>query len=234
MADRGFNLADGIGSLDYTTLQTHDIIMAFFTESESRGFSVRVSPILEADAETAFRAVKIYAGEYPGNGDLLARFEVSNAEIDILGTITIDSTDYLNTVQYFWPMAEDELNPLEGIDTFTVVLERFTVEETGEEFESILQFPHLDLGAIGREKQLIGLDLVSDAPAGVSVSIGYDQRNLAARTAPYTIDPDTLPGQMIPIPVSGPSFDLKLVFSARQVWEFQAATLYVQDWRPTS
>lgn len=234
MSDRGFNLADQIGSLDSTTLQDHAVLLAYFTEEDERGFSVRISPILEADTETAFRAIRIYSGVYPGNGELLARFEVSDAEIDILGTVTIESVDYLNTVQYFWAMAEDEVDPLEGVDTFSIAFERFTVEETGTEFEGIIQFPHLDLGAIGREKQMIGLDLISDAPEGVSMSIGYDQRNLAARTAPYTVPADTVPGQLIPMPVSGPSFDLKLVFSPRQQWEFQAATLYLQDWRPTS
>lgn len=104
----------------------------------------------------------------------------------------------------------------------------------GVDIVGIVQWPHLDMGSLGVNKALIGFDLVCDAPEGVAVSVGYDQRNLNARTADYTVDADTLPGQPVPIPVTAPSFDLRLTFAAGQAWEFQAANLYIQDRRPTS
>lgn len=105
------------------------------------------------------------------------------------------------------------------------------VGEVGEEFEGVVQWPYLDMGAIGVEKGLVGLDLVCDAPEGVSVSIGYNQNDRSQRTPDYEVPADTLTGQIVPFPVSGPSFDLKLTFAANQAWEWTAANLYVQDWR---
>lgn len=98
-------------------------------------------------------------------------------------------------------------------------------------FSGVIQWPHVDLGNLGVEKNLIGIDLVADAPEGVTVSIGYDQRNLAARTPAYTLDADTLPGMMVPIPVTAPSFDMKLVFAPGQAWKWDASVMYVQDLR---
>jgi hypothetical protein len=102
---------------------------------------------------------------------------------------------------------------------------------TGTDFEGVIWWPYLDMGALGVEKMLIGLDVVCDAPGGVSVSIGYNQNDRTQRTTDYEVDPDTLTGQMVPFPVSGPSFDLKLTFAANQEWEWEAANLYIQDWR---
>lgn len=101
----------------------------------------------------------------------------------------------------------------------------------GIEFEGTVHWPHLDFGALGTEKQFIGFDLVATAPDGVSVSIGYDQRNLAMRTADYTMDANTLPGKLVPIPVTAPSFDFKLTFAGGQAWEWFASVLYINDLR---
>lgn len=101
----------------------------------------------------------------------------------------------------------------------------------GEDIIGLIQWPHLDLGNIGVEKQFVGFDLVADAPEGVSVSIGYDQRNLTARTDDYVMDADSLPGKLVPIAVSAPSFDMRLTFAAGQAWEWYASVVYVQDWR---
>lgn len=92
-------------------------------------------------------------------------------------------------------------------------------------FRGVIQWPHLDFGSIGREKQFGAVDLVADAPRGVSISIGYDQRNLNARTPDYLVDPDTLPGQPVPIPVGGPSFDLRLTFEPGQRWKWSSAVM---------
>lgn len=96
-------------------------------------------------------------------------------------------------------------------------------------FQGVMHWPHLDFNALGVEKQMVGLDLIADAPEGVDVSVGYNQKDLTARTADYTIDEDTLTGQLIPFPVAGPSFDLKLTFAPGQAWEWSAAVIYIQD-----
>ena len=98
-------------------------------------------------------------------------------------------------------------------------------------FESYVAWPYMDLGQIGREKQMYGFDLVMNGEA--DVSFGYAQENMALATAPYTVSGDTLTGQVIPMPLTGPSFQLRLTISATggQPWEVQAAALYVNDVR---
>ena len=94
-------------------------------------------------------------------------------------------------------------------------------------FTGLVQWPWLDNGNPGATKMLEAVDLVaSGAP---SISIGYNQLNTAAFTAPYTINPDTLTGGTIPIPVMGPSFSLRINFAAGTAWSLKSAELYLDD-----
>jgi hypothetical protein len=121
-----------------------------------------------------------------------------------------------------------------GANPFVDVGIEFTVDAAcvGEDIVGVIQWPHLDLGSFGVEKQFIGFDLVATAPEGVSVSIGYDQRDLTRRTADYLMDADTLPGKLVPIAVTAPSFDMRLTFEPGQRWEWNASCLYINDRRP--
>lgn len=105
---------------------------------------------------------------------------------------------------------EDEGNGAGGTDT---------------DFEGSVVWPYLDLNSIGITKMLIGFDLVCSGE--VSVSFGYDQSNENLATSPYTVDGDTLPGTMIPMPISAPSLQMRLTFSGGQDWEWSAAVLYI-------
>jgi len=99
-------------------------------------------------------------------------------------------------------------------------------------FNGTVWWPYLDFNALGVEKMLVGFDLVADAPEGLSVSIGYDQRDRDARTEEYEMAADTLPGQMVPMPVGGPSFDMRITFNGGGgKWQWNAAVLYVKDMR---
>jgi hypothetical protein len=104
----------------------------------------------------------------------------------------------------------------------------------GVEFTSVVQWPFLDFGNFNADKELLGCDLTIEGV--VVVSIGYDQRNLeysqdtdATWTAPYEVDGDTVPGQMLGFSVTGPSFSLRLEFHADQAWKWYASTLYLKD-----
>jgi hypothetical protein len=229
MAYHGYDPFHDIGSQDSTTLAIHTILLAAYN-LDSGKFELYLSDI-HGDGDTAFSTLKLCEGTNPYAAEALQRLSVGDSEHSNVGAVTLNSVIYPAVEVYQWTLAED---PLGGVTTFSILLEEFVVEETGVDFEGIMQFPHLDLGTLGREKQFVGLDLVADAPEGVTVSIGYNQRDLTKRTTAYAIDGDTLPAQMIPIPVTGPSFDLKIVFAANQMWEWQAACMYVQDWRITS
>lgn len=98
----------------------------------------------------------------------------------------------------------------------------------GTKFTGYMAWNYLDLGAIGVEKELEGLDLVVNGQA--SISIGYDQRQgqEALATAGYAVDGDTLPGiGMLPFPLTAPSFQIRLTFPVQNApWEWFATNIY--------
>lgn len=113
------------------------------------------------------------------------------------------------------------------------LIDETTGQDDGVAVPGVVQWPWLDFGQPGVQKMMIGVDLVG---AGVpQVSIGYDENNTAAFTAPFTLAADTQPGQIIPIPVSGPSFSLRYDFAGESGrWELQSTTIYLQDQRMTA
>lgn len=88
-------------------------------------------------------------------------------------------------------------------------------------------WPYLDFGALGVDKQLEGFDLACDG--AVRVSFGYLQSNMVLATPEYQISGDTLNGGMIPMPMTAPSFQMRLTFPPGQAWEWQASALYLTD-----
>jgi hypothetical protein len=111
-------------------------------------------------------------------------------------------------------------------------------------FNGVLQWPYLDMGTLGRNKMLVGIDLVGEG--NCSIQIGFNQSdkttfndnpNFATSTgvtAPYfvTVD-DTVPGEPLPIPINAPSYSVILTFTGStataNTWSWQAANLYVTD-----
>ncbi len=97
-------------------------------------------------------------------------------------------------------------------------------------FAGLVQWAWLDNGQPGVTKMLESLDYVGTGQ-GPSLSIGYDQRDASAFTTPYLIDPDTLPGDPIPIPVAAPTFSIKLDFAGGKAWTVNAVTLHLDAMR---
>lgn len=95
-------------------------------------------------------------------------------------------------------------------------------------FPGVVWFPWADFGQPGVTKMLEGFDYVGTGQ-GPSISIGYDQRNVAAFTAPYLLDNDTLPGGIIPLPVSAPTFSVKLEYAGGEAWNMQSLLLGLYD-----
>lgn len=98
------------------------------------------------------------------------------------------------------------------------------VDGVGVPFPGLVQSQWLDLGAAGMTKMLESVDYVGTGQ-GPSLSIGYDQRSASAFTTPYLIDPDTLSGMPIPIPVAAPTFSVKLEYAGGQPWSLYAVNL---------
>ena len=107
-------------------------------------------------------------------------------------------------------------------------------------FSGVIQWPYLDLGQLGVNKMLVGVDLVGDGD--VSIQVAFDQADKTSFndnagfatstsvTAPYDVAvSDTVPGEPLPIPINAPSYSLILTFSGNQAWSWEAANLYLAD-----
>jgi len=113
---------------------------------------------------------------------------------------------------------------------------------SGTDFKGVIQWPYLDMAALGVNHGLIGVDLIGDG--AVDIQIGFreddnttfsDNAGFATSlnvTAPYTINvADTIPGDPIPLPCVSPSYTLILTFHANQAWSWEAANFYMNDQR---
>jgi hypothetical protein len=129
-----------------------------------------------------------------------------------------DAALYLRSGDKVWKFDEATLRDDEG--------------GTNVQFEGHLHWPYLDFGALGITKHLIGVDVVADGT--FELSIGWDQKDDNDFTTPYSITGDTLTGDIIPLPVSAPSFKLRLEFQGNEAWEWSAASLWLDDFRSTA
>ncbi len=107
-------------------------------------------------------------------------------------------------------------------------------------FNGVIQWPYLDMGALGRNKMMVGLDLVGDGDVTIQFGMNQadpttfnDNSGFSASlnvTAPYTIAAaDTVPGEPLPFPINAPSVSLILTFNGNQAWDWEAANLYITD-----
>jgi hypothetical protein len=123
--------------------------------------------------------------------------------------------------------------PETGFPAFPVLIGAFAAFIECTPFTGVIQWPFLDMKSPGTDKELLGFDLVIAGDAAITV--GYNQRfadydaGNGWWTAPYTLRGDTLPDDMIPYSVTGPTFSLRLEFEAEQSWEWFASTLYIKD-----
>lgn len=103
---------------------------------------------------------------------------------------------------------------------------------TAQQVVGIVQWPWLDFGQPGQTKMMQALDVVGSGPGDVSLQVGYDQRSVEAFTPAYTIPIDTLTGMPVPMPVSAPTFSVRLTFTGE--WSLQAVNVYLADNRRTT
>lgn len=107
---------------------------------------------------------------------------------------------------------------------------------TPTNFTATVWWPWLDLAQAGVEKMIVGIDCVVDSVTGTTtdVSLGYDERDPSLFTEAIGIEGDTRPGQIVPIPVSGVTFSVKLEHTSDQPWTLSAFTLYYNTMRMTA
>lgn len=111
---------------------------------------------------------------------------------------------------------------------------------TFTEFKGVIQTPYVDSGPLGLDKELAGIDIVGDG--SLTVQIGWAQNDKTTFnddpgfstslnvTPPFAVSAaDTVPGEPIPFPMTAPSFTVIFTFDGNQVWEWNAANLYLSD-----
>lgn len=97
-------------------------------------------------------------------------------------------------------------------------------------FSALIQWPWLDMGRPGADKQMESYDLVGYGEA--DVEFGYDQTAPGYFTEPYRTSADTVPGTTVPMPLSAPSYSVRLRYhgwnpqdpetEAQKHWSFNA------------
>lgn len=112
-------------------------------------------------------------------------------------------------------------------DEIGVVTEGSLVDGVGGAevgFTGRVQWNWLDLGSPGESAMLEGFDMEG---AGVpSISFGYDQRDPDAFTTPWSFNPDTVLGGIVPYPLAAPSLSVRLDFAAGTPWNLKRVLVY--------
>lgn len=126
----------------------------------------------------------------------------------------------------------DDLYIRHGDEISIVDAEVSTDEVDGVEapFPGRVWWPWLDFGSPGVTKMLEGFDYVGSGQ-GPSISIGYDQRQVAALTPPYQLPNDTMPGGLVPLPVMAPTLSVRLDFAGGMAWNVQSVLIQANPQR---
>lgn len=121
--------------------------------------------------------------------------------------------------------------PEAGFPASPIIIGNHVALSDGDEFESVMQWPFLDLNTFNADKELKAFDLSVEGVA--AVSFGWDQRqteyNPRTWTDPYTICGDTVPGTELPFSITGPSFAMRITFTSGQPWRWFSADMHIED-----
>lgn len=242
-ASMAFLDAVPVGSTEHQALQPVANDLALLNPVGVRNFSIAggstnlqvdgvgepIDPLVKAELDAGTSAIGLF---WPAKGQYWLFF---GAQAFVL---TINEAKKKSWSRYVFPNTVDDWT-LQGNDLYLragnkvwKVDDSLTLDDydegtdTGTAFTGTIWWPFLDLGSLGRQKDLEAIDLVATAPAGVTISIGWNQSNRADRTAEYAMTADSLTGTPAPFPMSAPSYDLRLTFAADQSWEWFAANIY--------
>ncbi|PJK01455.1 hypothetical protein CO615_04035 [Lysobacteraceae bacterium NML75-0749] len=106
--------------------------------------------------------------------------------------------------------------------------------DAGTPFEWFIQWPWLDFGQMGVTKMMQGFDIIGTGQA--RIEFGYDQTNGGRWTPAWELIADSVPGQLLPMPLAAPSIAVRLTYQGNDVertgWE--ALNLHFSHFRVTS
>ncbi len=151
------------------------------------------------------------------------------AALLVVGAVT---TEHSDTVPAGIVISQDPVGGTDALagDPVDLVVSSGPVVCTGIPFEGYIAWPYLDFGILGIDKMMEGFDVVANGT--FRVSFGYSQRDFSLATPDYALDGDTLIGGMTPMPLTAPSFQMRLTFDGEQAWEWFASNLYINNEGP--
>lgn len=219
---------------DYAFLTTVGIrsigIAGASTNLQAGNFGKQVDPLVKAAAKTVTTDPR--ALFYPGTGQFMEFFDNQAFVLTLNGGTTDQSWS-----RYVFPDTITDWTVQDGLlylrtagDLVWLFDESALYDDMHSggqtDFSGVMVWPFLDMGIIGVDKTLDGIDLV--ITGNVTINIGYDQADATKKTPDYVIDGDTLPGVgMIPFPMTAPSFQFSLTFDPGQAWEWEALNAYI-------
>lgn len=106
-----------------------------------------------------------------------------------------------------------------------VMSDQLEVDGAVVAFPGKVRWNYLDCGPAGATKHMTGFDVIASGQP--SFSVGFDERDVDLLTTPYEVDPDTLPGGIIPYEVVAPSFSFCVDFAPGVPWSLRSVILYV-------
>ena len=189
--------------------ETNELVFNFLSENQT-DFQFQI--FVEAAATPASTTVFVYSRTKIGNLGSWSIYEFPFAitEYDLRGNqLYFRHGDVINVFDA--AVTYDELAP------------------GGEQvaFPGAVYWNYLDCGQPGNTKAMTAFDFVGTGLP--SFSVGWDERDWNLATTPYAIDPDTLPGGIIPLNVWGPSLSMRVDFAAGTAWSLSSVIIYVDD-----
>ena len=101
------------------------------------------------------------------------------------------------------------------------------LDDDGNNFPGVIQWPWLDFGQPGVDKHLEGFDIISKGTS--SIQFGTKQTDLNAFTPLFAVPVDTVEGEIIPTPIDFPSLSVKLTYDGGFAWQWNALSLWLQE-----
>lgn len=96
--------------------------------------------------------------------------------------------------------------------------------DDGTQYEVLVDLPYMDLKKPGRDKAMIGVDVVVSGTC--QISVGFDATDPDAYTTPVKVKGNTRPGGMIPIECVGTEFAIRIRNYDDKPFRLDSITLY--------